>query len=1074
MAKKLINTYVFTPGIAGLGNVQVPGRWDLSRFLVITNTTRNIIIYNFADPTTSGTALFTAGNNANFPFQTPDSDGYTTFTFPGANTSSHLPGDILQIFVDVPEQTIRPWPFGTDAIERMRVASPQSMLDADFEYGLQPTKWLTVSQMRGYPSTFEIPGTDTQVTGVTTDASAPYGYAGASLITVTTATAHGFTALTPVNIKGLLNTVPFFSRAEGSFLVYSVPTSTSFTYYSKNKVGVNNGDSLLTGIVQLRKEGFYTAASIGSSGPSVTYTNGAGVAGYALITLTLSYPHGLVPGSSILVTITSDNGSNNHNLANGSFWVEQINSNNSVSYTARDTGTITGTILASNVYARPDCYYMHRPLDGGVALGTGGPAHGAHAIRQSKKYIRYQSGKGIMYNTGALFSPNYDIRSITSTGTSIGSTITIVTDNLDHGLQTGAIINVAGISTSGYNGSYTIASITDERTITVTANQVLALTTGALGNPSTLNTIGWHGSTVRAGTFDDQNGMYWMYDGLYMYVGRRTSTFQIAGTMSVTPDSNSIVGTGTRFQDQLKTGDRVVIKGMTHIVSYVQSQTQMYLTPDYRGATAYTGVIGAIVKDIIVPQFQWNVDRCDGSGSTFNPSGYNLIPYKMQMIGMQWSWYGAGFIEFFLRGPEGKFILVHRMKQSNVNNEAYMRSGNQPVRYEVINEGVRTALVNAIGPSDSSLTITLADAFRFPPAGTLYIDNELITYTSVSTSTGVLSGLVRAATLTNFAAGITRSYTSMPAASHSANAGVILVSITATPQISHWGSAFMTDGNFDQDRGYIFNFQQTNVIATPVRTAAFAIRLAPSVSNGQAGDLGDRELINRAQLLLQTIEITAGTAGTNSAFVVEGVLNPQNFNSATWTSLYSSNNALSTPGGQPSFAQVTAGTSITWNNAINYTYAATATTSSGNTVTISTGNATTLQSYITGNPTAYIYLYNSTSAGSILSNTYITQVNTSTGVVTLSQPIASTVTSGNSLVFQGNTFAVPGETIFSFISSPSNKDSLDLSQLKELTNTPIGGRGAFPNGPDILVVNVYITSATAIANLVIRWGEAQA
>jgi hypothetical protein len=39
---------------------------------------------------------------------------------------------------------VRPYDFGTDAIERMRVAQPQAMLDADFEYGLQPTKWQAI------------------------------------------------------------------------------------------------------------------------------------------------------------------------------------------------------------------------------------------------------------------------------------------------------------------------------------------------------------------------------------------------------------------------------------------------------------------------------------------------------------------------------------------------------------------------------------------------------------------------------------------------------------------------------------------------------------------------------------------------------------------------------------------------------------------------------------------------------------------------------------------------------------------------------------------------------------------
>ena len=35
----------------------------------------------------------------------------------------------------------------------------------------------------------------------------------------------------------------------------------------------------------------------------------------------------------------------------------------------------------------------------------------------------------------------------------------------------------------------------------------------------------------------------------------------------------------------------------------------------------------------------------------------------------------------------GNFVFCHRMRNSNVNTEAFMRSGNLPVRYEVTNEG---------------------------------------------------------------------------------------------------------------------------------------------------------------------------------------------------------------------------------------------------------------------------------------------------------------------------------------------------------------------------------------------------
>jgi hypothetical protein len=50
-----------------------------------------------------------------------------------------------------------------------------------------------------------------------------------------------------------------------------------------------------------------------------------------------------------------------------------------------------------------------------------------------------------------------------------------------------------------------------------------------------------------------------------------------------------------------------------------------------------------------------------------------------------------------------------------------------------------------------------------------------------------------------------------------------------------------------------------------------------------------------------------------------------------------------------------------------------------------------------------------------------------------------------------------------------------LVELKELTATTIGGRGAFPNGPDVLAINVYkVSGTTATANIILRWGEAQA
>jgi hypothetical protein len=231
----------------------------------------------------------------------------------------------------------------------------------------------------------------------------------------------------------------------------------------------------------------------------------------------------------------------------------------------------------------------------------------------------------------------------------------------------------------------------------------------------------------------------------------------------------------------------------------------------------------------------------------------------MQMIGIQYSWYAAGFIEWMLRGADGKFVFLHRLRNSNVNTEAYMRTANLPVRYEVENASARSSLRQALGASDSFMV--LYDTTYFPSNGTVYIDNELISFSGKTRDR--LTGLSRAATFTNFSAGSNRTYSAGNATTHAVNAGVILISCTISPAISHWGSAILTDGMFDEDRGYLFNYASTNINVSTTKTTAFMIRLAPSVSNAIVGDLGERELLNRAQLLLQSIAITSDASCIN-------------------------------------------------------------------------------------------------------------------------------------------------------------------------------------------------------------------
>jgi len=893
----------------------------------------------------------------------------------------------------------------------------------------------------------------------------------------------------------------------------------------------------------------------------------------ALATLEAQFEnaHGLVPGSTFIVTIQSESETNNHDLAAGSFIATDIPSATRLRFQARTSGTILEEDqINGSIYPRPDSFFIHRPFDGGVQLGTGGPQHGAQAIRQSKKYIRYQSGKGIMYTTGALFAPSYDIRSVEAEDVEVGSLITVTTDDNDHGLQVGGIVRLLGVETPGYNSGpstalppafdYEVNSIIDERTFTIRAQRRLGDTTAVLGFDSQVSVIAWHGATVRSGIFDDQNGIFWEFDGTQISVVQRTGTKQIAGTVSVTVDSNLINGNNTKFRDQLKAGDRLVIKGMTHVISHVIDQTTMTVTPDWRGVVDVYAAKANLVIDKKVKQKDFNLDRLDGTG----PSGYDVDIAKMQMIGIQYSWYGAGFIDFMLRGADGDFVYAHRMRNSNVNTEAFMRSGNLPVRYEVTNEGPPGKLAEPMSAEQDFLE--LEDSSFFPDSGVLYIDNEIITFSGKGTNGNRLIGLNRGANYVNYQAGASRNYTAGFPAEHAARTGVILLSNTITPLISHWGSAFITDGQFDDDRGYLFSYSETGVNISTTRKTAFMLRLAPSVSNALVGDLGERELLNRAQLLLDGIEITSQDG--NGGIVVEGLLNPQNYpvdpDSVSWQGLQSL-----AQGGQPSFAQIAPGGGIDWTTNDTVTTETVTTQSDlqgtasiefnrrnrdymyvlrndweslnaavGDFVINSAGGAnfgSGLRIRLVRGPynfrgTRYYIIYtdgryNGTTSGNITVERRFTTTDRSFAFVDNTTYSASGVKSGTdvsetggSVTFPGGTsvasieeqefngttylrlsfnnsyegtlsdgsgtiefefsqppYAQPGEQVFSFIAVPGERSTLKLDSLKEITNTPLGGRGTFPNGPDVLAINVYKVSGQEIdGNIILKWGEAQA
>ena len=816
---------------------------------------------------------------------------------------------------------------------------------------------------------------------------------------------------------------------EGQYQV-GFPTDINYVKYFPRRVPnlpigaqVNRWDSYI------RYGGFYGTASLP---PVVLTTDGLTP---STITATSAYAHGLTPGTPILANIAT--AGSNGQYASGAFTVLSIPSPTTFTYQARSGAAVTGSVVGV-IYVRPSAFFVHRAADGGVNLGTGTPHTGASAARQSKKYFRYQSGKGLMWTSGTLLGSNFDVNNIIAAGTGAGNVITITTDQ-QHQLQVGANVVLQGIETTGYNGYYLVQTIVSDNTFTVNATSTLGNTGTISGGIRYLSaqpgakiaTVQWTGASVRAGMFDDQNGLFWENTGVNVNVVQRSSTQQISGYISAEVSTNLLTGDGTcRFTQDFVVGDKIVIRGMVHTVTSVIDDNQLTIAPVWRGLTNQTRIKPTKRVERRIPQRQWNIDPLDGTGA----SGYLMDNTKMQMLMIQYTWYGAGFVDFGVRGPLGNYIFCHRFMNNNLNYEAYMRSGNLPARYQAVNDTPAGILRMDMDISQSSFE--LRDSIQFPvptPTAPVFvmIESEILRCTGITAnvanagiSTATVTGVTRAATFSLWQDGANKSFSAGAASAHTANSAVRIISATSGPSLNHWGSAVILDGGFDVDQGYAYTYSLANVqFPSGVRTGnttitAFAVRLAPSVSNQIPGDLGTRDLVNRAQLILNTMLVNFSGANINNTtgarFLIEGILNPNNVSTTntTWQYLY---NQAYDPKNNPSGAVQPSYTQVAFGN-------------------------------ITGN-----IRYD----GQLSHTTW-------------------TFAAG------GVNYARGGERLFAIPVNYTNSGQLDLTMVKQLGNSGIPGYNVYPDGPELLCINVTAlvpqdrTVGSVSGEIQLQWSESQA
>ena len=1101
--------YTFNPSTYTL---TIKNRWIRpERVMLISNVTKNVVLYNFSDSTKSFTSYTKTDNVGAATFNTVIVLNSTPFT-----TTTMSSTDYIQIYIDDYATTVYPEETLLDGAQKQRVSQPQSLMDTDFEYSVQPSKWEAIFLASNYPTFFAKPngGNAIAISSLVGD-----GTSSRSIVTVTTTVPHGLYPGGVINVQETLN-----YRAEGTFTVLSTPSIYTMTYRAR---GVVTGDVNYANLSSVYAGDVFDGAHIpGGNYPGLgsisaaTNTMNTFIAQTdgsipSNITITFNYPHGLYPGMTVSVSGT--------NAWDGDYAIKQVPTANQIVVLANQQYGSLFTPSTSRIIVKPDGYVIHRPYDAGVAITTYNNVLGLQAIRQTRRYFRYQAGKSVQFSTGAKLTPTFNIDAISIDSINAGLRTVTVTTVEDHGLQAGAVVYLENVTVGNatqynpFNGQFTVTNVTNSNVFQFQTTITSGLSTADLnptGQSAYAHAINWVGAECRTGMYDEQNGFYFSYNGQVMTVVRRHSEKLLSGRLNLVQNSPVVTGVGTSFRKQLIVGNKIVIKGSSYLVTAISSDTLMYIAPAYKGSTS-NGNRATVTQSISFPQSQWNMDKCDGTG----PSGYVLDVKRMQMVYIDYSWYGAGTIRFGVRGPRGQIIYVHRISNNNVNQLAYQKAGNLPARYEVDNSPIAVSKMvagpsgtigSALAPTDTTLYVN--DVSYWPSTGTILVRDdqnvEIMNYSAVgafnSTAQGypiTISG--RRQYVTQALPDVLFTYTatqnsvtfiadsSATGTGGNAQVSVQPINQTCAPIIQHWGSSVVMDGGFQTDLLPINTAGMTKYATIQAGTTRplLAIRVAPSADNGIARNYGVRELINRMALQLQSVAVQ-----TNGSYRIDCILNPGYMTYTNWTAAQLAFNRTTVNGSSGS-ANITITDTGTLNTtsvtgmAVGMLVGGNGNIPAGAYITNIQGNVVTLNVTLTGTITNGTVTFTPTSgysglptdwtrdqvgASSLAQTIYFD--NTGPGQGQVPYTTASPAPSG---------IVVGGDSVFSFYTENGSGTSFNSSVYslvggKDIGNSALSGNGnistpGFPNGPDVLVITATnIGTATSQIAARLSWTEAQA
>jgi len=593
-------------------------------------------------------------------------------------------------------------------------------------------------------------------------------------------------------------------------------------------------------------------------------------------TVRTDLPHGFKPSTVNSVRVSDAEVPSGHNGYNGNFVVDSVLNDYEFTYVYENTPLIGKVVSGQNTITN---IVNFSGIEVGKTVLTG--TFGASSIAANNLITNVNTLSRTVTLTSSVTGA-YSAVNISTINRA--SNLTTVVTATDHGLTTGDYVTTEGVTDTSFNSLYAPVTVVDNVTFQFaqsaadashTTGTVTKLTrfTAYRSNGSSVaygfpkfNLTGWTDASIRCGLFDSQNGMFFEYDGSELYCVRRSSVQQISGKINATYRSSQITGVDTKFTTQLNVGEFLVIRGMSYKVIGIESDTQLYMQPEYRGSTL-SNIIGTKTIDTRIPQSAWSIDKCNG----FGRSGYILDLNRIQMAYIDYSWYGAGKIRFGFKDQNGKVIYVHEYIHNNKFVEAYMRSGNIPARYEVVTQGEPTFSPQLFHWGTS---VIMDGRFDDDKAYLFTADSNTITLTNGGSvnavsrvnSVGAPYGPIRrgdnsfqilTTASASFGSGSTIQVqfdtNGFYLASNTTVKSVNIIPGTLFSNVT-LNNRFRNDLNVPTG-GVTFvvgGGASASSIAALSPVPLVSIRLAPSVDNGLTGGLGFRDVMNRMQLTLNS------------------------------------------------------------------------------------------------------------------------------------------------------------------------------------------------------------------------------